>query len=253
MITNENYFNPENQMKYMGSSQFKAFMDCEARAMAELKGEFVREVTKSMLVGSYVDAHFENTLDVFKAKNPGIFTLKGELKSEFKQAERIIERIERDKMFMEYMSGEKQVIKTGEIEGVPVKIKIDSYFPGLRICDMKILKDFEPIWKEGEGKLNFALFWGYDIQAAMYQAVEGNKLPFYLVAATKESETDLEIIQIPQYYIDAAIVKIRTKILRFQAIKEGIIEPERCGHCDYCRRTKVLKEVKSLEEFDYAE
>lgn len=253
MITNANYYSSENQIKYMGYSQIKSFMDCEARTLAELKGEYVRETSKSMLVGSYVDAHFENSLDIFKAKNPGIFTSKGELKAEFKQAEYIIERIERDKMFMEYMSGEKQVVKTGAIEGVPVKIKMDVYSPGARIVDLKVIKDFEPIWAEGRGKLNFALYWGYDIQAAVYQTIEGNNLPFYLAAVTKEKEPDFDIIQIPQYYIDAAKENIRSQILKFQAIKEGIIEPERCGHCDYCRATKKLSEVKSLEEFDYAE
>lgn len=253
MITNANYFRSENQIKYMGYSQIKSFMDCEARTLAELKGEYARETSKSMLVGSYVDAHFENSLDIFKAKNPGIFTSKGELKAEFKQAEYIIERIERDKMFMEYMSGEKQVVKTGNIEGVPVKIKMDVYSPGERIVDLKVVKDFEPIWAEGRGKLNFALYWGYDIQAAVYQTIEGNKLPFYLAAVTKEKEPDFDIIQIPQYYIDAAMENIRSQILKFQAIKEGIIEPERCGHCDYCRTTKKLSEIKSLEEFDYAE
>lgn len=253
MITNANYFSSENQIKYMGYSQIKSFMDCEARTLAELKGEYTRETSKSMLVGSYVDAHFENSLDIFKAKNPGIFTLKGELKAEFKQAEYIIERIERDKMFMEYMSGEKQVVKTGNIEGVPVKIKMDVYSPGERIVDLKVVKDFEPIWAEGRGKLNFALYWGYDIQAAVYQTIEGNKLPFYLAAVTKEKEPDFDIIQIPQYYIDAAMENIGSQILKFQAIKEGIIEPERCGRCDYCRATKKLSEIKSLEDFDYAE
>jgi hypothetical protein len=252
MITNENYFSPENQMKYMGSSQFKSFMDCEARTMAEMKGEFVREVTKSMLVGSYVDAHFEGSLDVFQAKHPEIFTKSGELKAEFKQAEKIIERIERDDFFMSYMSGEKQIIKTGEIAGVPFKIKIDSYHPD-KIVDLKIMKDMEPMWKEGQGKVNFALFWGYDIQAAIYQMIEGNNLPVYLAVATKESEPDIDVIQIPQYYIDAALEIVKANAIRFQAIKDGFIEPERCGHCDFCKATKVLNEARSLEEFDYAE
>ncbi len=34
MLTNENYFSPENQMKYMGVSQFKAFEKCPASALA---------------------------------------------------------------------------------------------------------------------------------------------------------------------------------------------------------------------------
>lgn len=130
MLTNENYFSSENQMKYMGVSQFKAFEKCEAAALAELTGEYRREKTVSLLVGSYVDANFEGTLDVFKAQNPEIFTKKGELKAEYRKAEEIIQRIERDPLFVTFLSGESQVIMTGEIEGVPVKIKIDSYHAG---------------------------------------------------------------------------------------------------------------------------
>lgn len=114
MLTAENYFDRENQEKYFSASQFKAFRKCEAAAMAEIKGEYEPEKTVSMLVGSYVDAHFEGTLDIFKAKNPDIFTKSGELKSNFRQAEEIIQRLERDELFMEYMSGKSQEIMTGE-------------------------------------------------------------------------------------------------------------------------------------------
>ena len=37
---------------------------------------------------------------------------------------------------------------------------------------------------------------------------------------------------------------------RFEALKEGIIEPERCGKCAYCRETKVLTGPVMLGEFD---
>ena len=70
ILTAENYFSPEMNMKYMGSSQFKAFMECETMALAEIKGEYAREKSVSLLVGSYVDAHYEKTLDLFKAQNP---------------------------------------------------------------------------------------------------------------------------------------------------------------------------------------
>ena len=109
MLTNENYFSPENELKYFGSSQFKNFMDCEAFALAQIKGEYVREKTDAMLVGSYVDAHFEQTLDLFKAQNPSIFTKNGELKANFKLAEEIINRIEKDEMFMKYKIGRAHV------------------------------------------------------------------------------------------------------------------------------------------------
>lgn len=242
MVTNENYFSPENNLTYMGSSQFKCFMSCEAMALAELRGEYVREKSVAMLVGSYVDAHYEQTLHLFKAQTPVIFTQKGELKSEYRHAEYIIARLERDPLFCKYMSGEKQVIQTGEIEGVPFKTKIDSYHPGKAIVDLKVMRDFEGIWKDGL-KLNFVEAWGYDIQGAIYQAVEGNQLPFFIAAGTKESEPDLQIISIPQDRLDYCLEIVRNNVKRFNDIKHGLIEPTRCGRCDWCKRTKVLTDI----------
>lgn len=55
-----------------------------------------------------MDSYFEGTLEEFKKENPEIFTQKGELKANYKQAERIIARMERDPLFMQYMSGENR-------------------------------------------------------------------------------------------------------------------------------------------------
>lgn len=240
ILTSENYHSIEANMEYMGTSQFKQFMECESMALAEIKGEYCREKTVSLLVGSYVDAHYEKSLDLFKAKNPEIYTQKGELRSEYKHAEAIIERLERDNLFQQYMSGEKQVIKTGSIMGIPFKIKIDSYHPGDKIVDLKVMKDFEGIWKDGL-KLSFVEAWGYDIQGAIYQFVEDNNLPFFIAGATKQKpEPDLEIISIPQSRLDFCLDIVCSNVQRFADIKKGLIEPARCGHCDYCKSTKIL-------------
>lgn len=250
MLTNENYFNLENELKYFGSSQFKNFIDCESAALAQIRGEYVREKTDAMLVGSYVDAHFEQTLDLFKAQNPSIFTKNGELKANFKLAEDIINRIEKDEMFMKYMSGEKQEIKTGKLFGHDFKIKIDSYHPGKCIVDLKIMKDFEPIFTADRGRLHFIEAWRYDFQAAIYQAIEGNKLPVIIAAATKQKDAiDIELFTISQQKIDSALKIIEAYIDRFADIKKGIIEPTRCGKCAHCRQTKVLKTIREYEDY----
>jgi len=249
MITNENYFSPEHQMRYFGSSQFKSFMKCEASTMAEINGEYEREKTPALLVGSYVDAHFEGSLDIFKAQNPDLFTRSGELKSNYKQAEEIINRVEHDEMFMKYMSGEKQVIKTGELFGHEWKIKIDSYHPRKAIVDLKIMRDFEPIYVEGKGRVNFVEAWGYDFQGAIYQAIEGHKLPFIIAGATKQKGgADIGLFQIPQYKLDSALKIIEYYIDRFADIKAGKVEPSRCEKCEYCRQTKKLKRIEVLED-----
>ncbi len=254
LLTNENYFSLENQMKYMGVSQFKAFENCQASAYAEATGNYEREETTPLLVGSYVDAHFEGTLDIFKAQHPQLFKRDGNLKSEYIKAEQIIERVERDELFMEYMSGEKQVIMTGVIENVPVKIKIDSYHPD-KIVDLKVMKDFQPIYVPEKGRLNWIEAWRYDLQGAVYQEIvrqnTGKVLPFYIAAVTKEKEPDIGIFEIPQSYLDVELEDFKSKVMLYDAIKKGMIEPERCEHCDYCKASKVLSKAVSLEVLDY--
>lgn len=244
ILTAENYFSPEANMKYMGHSQFLDFKKCEYNALAKAKGDYEEPKTTALLVGGYVDAHFEGTLDVYKAKNPQMFTTKGELKSDYKKAEEAIAFIEKDEMMMKYLSGEKQVIKTGNVFGVETKIKIDSFHDGACIVDLKYMKDFEPMWLNGVGKVHFIEAWGYDIQAAFYQEVEGNNLPFYIVGATKEDIPNKKIIQISQGVIDAAKRIIEHDIHRFSDIKKGLIEPEKCGRCNWCKKNKIIDEIE---------
>ncbi len=250
IITSENYFSPEADLTYMGSTQFKRFLECPTRALAMLRGEWKEEETTALLVGSYVDAHFSGTLDLFKAQHPDIFKKDGQLKADYEHANYIIARIERDEMFMRYLSGGAQDILTGDIEGVPFKIKIDSYHKGRALVDLKVIKDFEPVWDDRQRrKVPFVEYWGYDIQAAIYQAVEGHQLPFMIAAATKEKpEPDIAIISIPQERIDYCLEMVRQYAPVFQAMKQGKAEPVRCEHCDYCKATKVLKEIVDYKE-----
>jgi hypothetical protein len=252
ILAKENYYNNDASFEYMGSTQYKSFAACEERTLAELRGEWKQKESNALLIGSFVDAHFEGTLDLFKAHHPEMFTQKGELKSDFRHAEYIISRIERDEMFMRYLSGEKQVIKTGIIEGVPFKIKIDVLHAGKCIVDLKIMKDFESQYKPEQGRLNFIEFWGYDIQGAIYQEIEyqnsGRRLPFYIAAATKEPEPDLGIFEVPQHCLDAALEIVKGNVQHYHNLKQGLYDPDRCEKCDYCKFTKKLSRIVSMEE-----
>lgn len=248
-ITAENYFSQKAEMEYFGSSQIRNFMDCESKTMARIRGDFVEEKSTALLVGSYVDAHFEGSLDVFIAQHPEILTRNGSLRSDYIYADYIIQRIERDEMFMRYMSGECQKIMTGELFGHQWKIKIDAYHPGKAIVDLKVMRDFEPIWVDGQGKIPFVEAWGYDYQGFIYQAIEGHKLPFIIAGATKQKpEPDLALISVPDDALEVAGEIIKASIDRFAAIKAGEIEPARCGVCEWCRRTKVITGIIDYRE-----
>lgn len=264
-VTSENYFSPEVQTAYISASQFKAFQQCEAAALAELEGEYTKPVTTAMLVGSYVDAYFGGALDSFAEQNPEIFKKNGALKAEYTHANKIISRLEQDELYMLLMSGKKQVIATGEIAGVPFKIKMDSLldaktceeiaerFPKARtalgfcdgaIVDQKVMVTLKEVWSdEYHERISFVRAWGYDLQGAIYQAVEGHMLPFILAACTKEEEPDFAALYVPDQELSAKLAEVKQLAPKYQAIKEHKIEPERCGKCAYCRSRKKLSEI----------
>lgn len=255
-LTNDNYFSPEAARDYWSVSQFKAFNKCEAAGLAEALGEYQREETDALLIGSYVDAYFSGELDKFIAVHGDkMFKKNGELLAKFTHANDIIDRVEADPLMMEYLTGEKQMIMAAEIFGVPWKAKFDIY-DETKIVDLKCVKDFEDIFDKGYGWRSWVEYWGYDIQGAIYQKIEQivtgreEPLPFFIAAVTKEKTPDIKVIQIPQHVLDAAYHMVEAKIERFNFIKTGEVEPIRCEKCDYCKSTKVLKapEVYEIRE-----
>lgn len=245
ILTNDNYFSAKANTEYLSVSQYKQFQKCETAALAELRGEWKRPKTTALLVGSYVDAWFEGTLGQFYVENPDICKRDGSLKADYVQAAQIVDRVQRDALFMEYMSGKKQTIFTAELFGAKWKIKVDSLLPD-KIVDLKVMRSMERIM----GK-SFVEHWGYDLQmaiyAAVYKAVTGEDLNTYLAVVTKQTPSDLEIIEIPKWRREELLEDVRRNIPRILAIKSGQETPERCGVCDYCRATKTLIEPIDFE------
>ncbi len=270
VVTAENYFEPEIQMAYMGSSQFKAFDRCEAAALAALRGEYVPPASTALLVGGYVDAHFSGTLPLYQGQHPELFKRDGTLKADYTHAQDIIARLERDELYRLLMSGDKQVIRTGEIAGIPFKIKIDSLlgadaceriaelFPEAAtafgfcdgaIVDQKVMRDMASVWGSREHqRVTFVEAWGYDVQGAIYQAVEGHMLPFILAVGTKEASPDLDALYISDADLAAKLAEVEDRAPRYQAIKEGREPPRRCERCDYCKAAKKLKTIRNYRE-----
>lgn len=269
-LTRENYFSQEAQMAYMGSSQFKDFLSCEAAALAKIRGQYKPPASRSMLVGSYVDAWYSGELPDFTERHPDMFKRDRTLKADFLAANAIIDRMQADRLYSLLMSGEKQAIRTGKIAGVPFKIKIDSLldaaacrqiaeeFPGAApalgfgdgaIVDQKVMRDLGDVWSDEERRMvPFAQAWGYDIQGAIYQAVEGHMMPFILAVGTREEPADLAALYIPDDALRAKLYEVEDLAPRFQAIKEGREEPRRCERCPWCRATRTLRTIVDFRE-----
>lgn len=274
-LTEENYYSPEANMAYMSASQFKAFLKCEAAALAELKGEYVRPKTEALMVGSYVDALVSDTMDEFVREYPEAVKKNGEPKACILHGQEIYMRLMQDELSSMLLSGRHQVIKTGVIAGVPFKIKMDSLldekevaeivrsFPETAgafgfgdgaIVDLKTVRDFADVWSNDlQQRVHFIEGWGYDYQGAIYQAVDGRYLPFIIMAATKEPTPDIEAFLVPDRVLEPKLEEVRQNAPRFQAVKEGKIPPTACGSCPYCLSRKKLTKIKNYMEKDDVE
>lgn len=271
-LNENNYYSTYMDMKYVSASQYKLFFNpykncCEAAALAQIKGEIQRPETESLLIGSYVDEALTGNLKKFCAEHPELFSTRGEtkgqLKSTYQQAEKMLSRARSDALFMSYVVGGKhQVIMTGVVEGVPVKIKIDHVAykndKPVAIVDLKTVKSmYETFWVKDSGEhLTWPERWMYDLQGAVYQEIyrqnTGLTLPFYLAAISKDKSENvahprLKIIQIPQMKMDERLSEFKRNIGKIQALKEGRMQPIFCNCCDYCADTLPC-EVISMDE-----
>jgi hypothetical protein len=254
-LTQKNYYGEKANRAYVSVSQLKDFLKCPAMAMAKLKGEYAQEKSRALLLGSYVDEMLtgdEDSQTKFIAENyDELYKRGGSPYADVSKANETIARIRKQPLMMHYLSGKHQVIMTGEIEGVPFKIKMDSYNPEEYINDLKYMASlrspnlFTPMVE----------YWGYDLQAACYQEIVyqniGKRLPFFFTVATKEDPAHLAVGQISQWNIDRAMDIVRANIVRIQKIKAGEIEAERCEDygCDYCTSTKIITEPIDTDLF----
>lgn len=258
-LNNDNYYSKEANEAYWSASQVKAFLKCEASALAEIQGDYEPEPTQALLMGSYIDAYVEGlqSFAAWRDAHPEIFKRDGTLKAEFVKAAAMIDRMEHSPVFMDYLSGDKQTIWTGNIAGLPFKAKLDVYVPGERIVDLKTIKDLEPVYVPGAGRLAYYDAWNWPLQMAIYQELvfqnTGDRLPTYLAVVTKEDPPTLDLVEIPQWRLDAEMEFLQGILPRLDAIKDGIIEPERCERCAWCRETKIITGPRTIERIDTEE
>ena len=257
-LTNENYFSLEMGKKYCSVSQLKNFIGvagqrpCEERALAEMNGEYERPTSDSLLLGSLVDCLLTEPekYESFIAEHPEMFSSKGPTKGELKAAYKIgltmVDRCKRDNFFMRTLEGERQQIMTGDVFGVPFKIKMDAYMPGKYITDLKTCRSisesfYNPLTGQRE---SFIVFYDYISQGAIYQHIvyqnTGKKLPFFISAVSKEEVPDIAVIQIDNQTLSDRLESLEEQIKNVGLLKAGKIDPCKCGVCNYCRERKVL-------------
>ena len=252
VLTKNNYHSIEANKKYMSVSQFKTFLDCPSRMVAEMNGDIQEKPSKAMLIGSYVDAYFSGEKDEFMASHPEVVnTRSGQLKADFVHADKIINRARADEFFMEYVNAPNvQTILTGWVFGHEWKIKVDALHED-KIVDFKVMRDMKPIYQNGEWR-TFVDAWKYPLQGYIYREVVkqhlGKELPFYLAVMTKEEEPDIAVIEIPSWRLNAEEAIVHHYIDEYDAVRQGNIKPRRCEKCSWCRSTKLLTKTVRYED-----
>lgn len=254
ILTQENYYSKEADWAYMSVSQYKNFIQCEAQALAKLKGEYEEPANDALVLGSYVHAAIEGTeaIELFKQQHPEIFCStgknKGELKAEYKQADKMINAVLSDDICSRMLQGEKEVIVTAELFSVPWKAKLDVYAPDEgRFTDLKTVKAIREKYWLGNRYGSFVEAFGYTIQMSVYAELERihsrrfDRLEPLIVAVSKEDEPDKALICFDEQMIEQELAKVHENLPRIIEVKKGEREPERCGKCRYCRKTNKVQ------------
>ena len=267
-LTQSNYYDDK---EYMSVSRLKAFMQCEAKQLAVEKSEWIDERDNTPLIfGNYVHSKFESEeahVDFKIEYNDQLFSSRKPhgLLSSYQLAEKVIETLEKDKLFNVLYHGKekdkvvKEEIIFGEIEGVPFKGKVDSinYSRGY-IVDLKTMKSIHNLeWNDElrtkvPAVVNNILTYKYHMQLGVYQELlrqMGNYTfkPF-IVAVSKEKQPDKEIIEVTEMWLLEGLEMATNAIQDLKSLLDGKRKPKSCGKCDYCRAHKQLKEIISLDD-----
>lgn len=258
ILTEANYYSDEANWAYFSASQFKAFERCPACAMAELRGEWQRPESEALLLGQYVDERLTGTKESFQAfveaNYTKIFTRTEGKRAAFRNADEAVRRVMEQPLMCKQLGGQHQVIMTGEIEGVPFKIKMDSYHPGEMIVDLKYMRSL----RSPNAYQPMVQYWGYDLQGAIYQEIvrqnTGEILPFYLNVVTKETPPRAAVGRIAQLHLNAALDRVKSRIVGYQTIKAGQAPATRCEayDCDFCAGTQVITSPVDTDYFGYS-
>lgn len=252
-ISKENYYTPEADLNTFSVSQYKLFKQCEAKALAKVRGKYKQADSEAFLLGKYIHSWSEGTLEEFKNDNPELFSsrgaTKGQLKSTYQIADKMIKTLSEDKVCNNFLQGEKEIIIQGELFGVKWRGMVDIL--NINKGFFADLKTTQGIYKKYSG-FNFIENYGYIEQMAVYRELIkqqfGKDLIPYIVAVTKENIPDKAVIRIDKGYTDSKLQEMEFYVERFQAIKDGKVDPVSCGSCDYCKSVNKVSRILSLSD-----
>ncbi|MFK3657434.1 PD-(D/E)XK nuclease-like domain-containing protein [Pediococcus pentosaceus] len=260
-LNKENYYDLSTE-SYMSFSLYKRFKKCEAESMAYLKGEIpnVDETNPALLMGNYLHTYFEseeahnefiedNSNELISSRGKS----KGQLKSNYILADKMVKALERQNLFKGVYQGEKEVILTGKMFGMDWKVRIDclhvpkdendvAYF-----CDLKTSRNLHAkFWDSELRQWNpFVTAYGYDLQMAIYQEIirQNYALKFapFIFGVSKEDVPEVLGIEFKQEELDDALLDLEQRMPHIINLIKGKVDPKPCEKCDFCKSRQQIK------------
>lgn len=258
ILTNNNYFSKEADSEYMSVSQFKLFNECEAKALATIKGQEDAISKDSFLEGQLFEELVAGDAKLFMAQHPELISTRGatsgQLKSAYSKVLIAAEKFNSQQFFRNIIEKcEKQTILTGEICDIKVKCKLDLFDKKTNsIYDIKCMKDFKENWDKSEKCYKpWYYTYNYVLQLAVYREIVrqnfGEPEEIGLIAATKEDIPDIDAKSFSSDLLDLELEKFKNNIVRYNDIKQNKINPNYCGCCDYCKKIKNIKRFEVIK------
>lgn len=259
LLTQENYFSKEADLEYFSVSQYKLFKECPTKAMAIINSEIDATKKEAFLEGQLFEELVAGDAKLFIAQHQDELIAKtgktaGELKANFKKVLKAAKRFNEQEFFRNIIDkSEKQVILTGNINGVAVKGKLDLLdLKNKLLPDIKCMANFDDSWdKKDKCYKSWYYIYDYVLQLAVYQELVkqnyGIVCDTALLAASKEDNPDVDAPRFDNKLLELELEDFTTNIIYYNDIKKGLIKPPMCGCCDYCKSIKEIKEFREVK------
>jgi hypothetical protein len=279
-LTGENYYSLEANRAYMSNSQWGDWLKCEAAAYAEyvVGGDAERPGTVTdaggycaperdyFVLGKWMhemvlqsDGWSDRALALSHAtigRSRVMRTAKGQWNATGEKLNRMLARWQQEEDLHGLMVGQKEVLLTGAIGGIPWRCAIDNLAPDF-FSDLKTPRSLKPDWKESrldvwpDGRPKRVLVPWYEVhnylrQIAVYRYLcwlqDGVWRDPYLVAVSKDEQPLVRAFGWEEDELEARaeweLAQIVEQVPRIQALREGDgSDAVRCGSCQYCRLT----------------
>lgn len=249
ILTPENYHSDEARAAYISSSDIKLAMRCEAMWAAQDKGQYRRpEGTAAFAYGHLFEEALTGNAETYITQHPEL-TLsrgprKGELYAEYSGAIDLAAAVRRSSFLANLIDRcRKQVILTGELCGLPVRVMMDLVDEDESIYDIKSAKDFRTVWDDDRQEyMDWWAVWKYPVQLWVYREVarqNGLTVPHVGLIAGSKSNMDIQAIRFSEETMTAAQTDAEHTIRRMADIRNGA-KPDECGRCEWCLSQKKI-------------